>query len=107
MKRSLFLAFVLFVGMVSLSAAEEVDPGRSDVSAATHQPGLSNVLNYQGVLTDAGGTAVPDGSYQITFRLYNVLSGGSDIWEETHANVQVTKGIFNVMLGSVMALNLP
>ena len=78
----------------------------SCLAAGVHAevPGL---LNYQGVLTDAGGSAVPDGTYEITFRLYNVLSGGTPLWEETQPAVQVTKGIFDVMLGSVMKLELP
>ncbi len=68
---------------------------------------IPNELNYQGVLTDAVGDAVPDGTYSIVFRLYDVPSGGTHLWQETDPAVQVTKGIFNVLLGSITPLNLP
>jgi hypothetical protein len=74
----------------------------ASVSAAD----IPRTLNYQGVLTDAGGSAVPDGSYSVTFRLYSVSSGGASLWEETQP-VSVEKGIFSVILGSVIPLELP
>ncbi len=74
--------------------------------AAAATADIPRTLNYQGILTDAGGGAVPDGSYSVTFRLYSVFSGGAALWEETQP-VSVTKGIFNVILGSVMPLELP
>ena len=63
-------------------------------------------LNYQGVLTDSGGAVVPDGSYELTFRIYDVASGGTPLWEETISNVQVNGGIFSVVLGQSVQLNL-
>ena len=35
----------------------------------------------------------------ITFRLYNVASGGTALWSETHASLAVTNGLFDVLLG--------
>jgi len=72
------------------------------------QPALSvasvpETLSYQGVLTDAGGAVVSDGTYNVTFRLYNTPSGGTPFWEETQG-VVVSKGIFNVILGQVNPL---
>ena len=67
---------------------------------------IPQTINFQGVLTDGGGTVVSDGTYAVTFRLYDVPSGGSHLWEETHGTVTVTKGIFNVMLGSVVNFDL-
>jgi len=62
-------------------------------------------LNYQGVLKDSQGAVVPDGTYTMTFRIYNVASGGSPLWEETQ-DVSVSKGVFNVVLGSVNPLDV-
>jgi len=59
---------------------------------------IPRLMNYQGVLTDDMGVVVPDGPYDMTFRLYDVPSGGSPLWEETIA-VNVSKGIFNTTLG--------
>lgn len=67
---------------------------------------IPQTLNYQGVLTDAGGSAVSDGTYSLTFRLYDVPAGGSPLWDETQGTVNVSKGIFNVDLGTVEPLNL-
>ncbi len=66
---------------------------------------LPQLLSYQGVLVDGSGTAVPDGPYSVTFRLYTVAAGGSPIWEETNPAVQVAKGIFNATLGTIVALS--
>ncbi len=64
---------------------------------------LPKTINYQGILTDNGGTVVTDGSYNLTLRLYTVPTGGSHIWECTEA-VTVTKGIFNAVLGKTCVL---
>ena len=64
---------------------------------------VPQLLSYQGVLTDAGGVAMPNATYNITFRIYDVPSGGSAIWTETDA-VPVDKGIFNATLGTQTAL---
>jgi len=66
-------------------------------------------VNYQARLTDTTNTAVADGTYNITFRLYTapVSATTTNIWEETRTTtnrVQVTNGLFSVMLGSVTAL---
>ncbi len=71
-------------------------------AAVAEIPGL---ISYQGVLTDDTGTVVPDGTYQLTFRIYDVATGGTDLWNEIQ-DVQVTGGLFTVMLGSVSPLNL-
>jgi len=63
------------------------------------------LMNYQGVLTDAEGAAVPDNDYGITFRLYAEDTGGDPIWEESQT-VPVTRGIFNAVLGKTYPLEL-
>src|SRR3989304_7161504 len=67
---------------------------------------IPQTMSYQGVLTGADGNPVADGSYTLTFKLYDVPTNGDSLWNETQ-NVQVTKGLFNVILGSVSPLNLP
>ncbi len=60
-------------------------------------------IAYQGRLADASGDPLSD-TVNMTFRLYAAASGGAPLWEEqwTGANsVQVSDGLFNVMLGSV------
>jgi len=73
------------------------------VAAAFGQ--VPKTLSYQGVLTGANGNPVPNGNYQLTFRIYTEASGGSPLWVETQsANVQ--NGVFSVILGKASALNL-
>lgn len=61
-------------------------------------------MNYRGVLTDAGGDLVPNGSYSLNFRMYTTPDAGKAIWSETQ-KVQITDGIFNVNLGEVVPLS--
>jgi microcystin-dependent protein len=92
MKRTIFIT-ILFVFLLPVCAFGQLA-----------QP---NVINYQGVLRDADGHAVPDASYSMTFRLYSQATGGTAIWEEIHGNVDVLNGVFSVDLGAVEEFNLP
>jgi len=59
------------------------------------------MINYQGKVTDSGGTPVSDGTYSMRFGIYDQLLGGSPEWDSGDQNVDVTDGIFSVMLGGV------
>ncbi|MDD3642193.1 MAG: hypothetical protein PHQ19_01835 [Candidatus Krumholzibacteria bacterium] len=74
------------------------------VSAAAAQ--LPRIISYQGVLTDDVGSAVPDGFYNVVFKLYEEELGGAEVWSITR-DVMVEKGIFNVALGSIQPLDIP
>lgn len=66
---------------------------------------IPKTMSYQGVLADTGGSAVADGNYSLTFRIYDAASGGTEIWVETQT-IPVVDGIFNAILGSATPLNL-
>jgi len=66
---------------------------------------VPQTINYQGYLTDSGGTPI-DATVQITFSLYNVATGGTALWTETQSSVTVSDGIYSVILGSVTPINL-
>ncbi|MFC1658615.1 beta strand repeat-containing protein, partial [Candidatus Omnitrophota bacterium] len=64
---------------------------------------IPETMTYQGRLTDEFGAPVADGSYSISFYLYDQLSGGSLIWSQDHdggvfPEVTVNNGIFSVEL---------
>ena len=63
--------------------------------------GVPRTMSYQGLLTTAAGAAVPDGTHNLQFALYNVPSGGAALWTETQNAVPVTGGLVAVVLGSV------
>lgn len=66
---------------------------------------IPHLINYQGRLTDASDTPLPDGSYGIVFRIYDAESAGNLLWQETQS-VITKNGIFNVLLGAVTNLDL-
>jgi hypothetical protein len=65
--------------------------------------GQNPTISVQGTLKDASGASVADGMREVTFRLYNVESGGTVLWTET-ATVSVIGGIYSHNLGSVEPL---
>jgi hypothetical protein len=77
------------------------------LAAAPALAAVPQTMSYQGVLTDNLGNLVPDGPYNFVFKIYNVPTLGAALWTETQNNIQVTRGGFNVVLGSVTPLNLP
>lgn len=81
-----------------------------DSSAA---PGINKTLNFQGRLLRSTGGVVPDGHYNIEFKIYEGGAGdtagnpgGELAWTETYINngasggVQVKNGLMSVNLGS-------
>ena len=67
-------------------------------------PQIPQTLSYQGIFSDAGGTLL-NGSYDFTFKIYNVEIGGTELWSEMQS-ITVTEGMLNVTLGTVTLLNL-
>jgi len=61
---------------------------------------IPQTINYQGLIKDAAGVVVPNGDYSLTFKLYDLPSGGSALWNETKT-INVVDGIINTQLGSV------
>lgn len=83
------------------------------VSAAT---GINKQVNYQARLLDNSGGVVPDGTYNVEFKIYqdgngcvssgSAPCGGTLLWTETRTTanrVTVINGYFSVMLGEVTA----
>ena len=62
-----------------------------------------NTLGYTGRLADSGGNPIT-ADLSITFRLYDVASGGSALWSEVQPAVPVDGGNLAVQLGSVTPL---
>ena len=72
--------------------------------SSPHASAVPTTMNFQGRLSDASGNIMPDGLYNMQFRLFTVSTGGSATWTETRETtnrVQVTNGIFSTQLGAV------
>ena len=67
---------------------------------------IPQMMSYQGVITDANGVAI-DGDVDLTFRLWDAAAEGTQLWTETQPSTPLSNGIFNVILGSVNAFNIP
>lgn len=66
---------------------------------------IPKVLTYQGIVTGIDGKPV-DSLLNMTFKLYQDISGGQPLFEETQ-NVPISKGLYTVYLGYKTPLNLP
>lgn len=84
----------------------------SSISSAA--PGINKTLGFQGRLATASGSVVPDGHYNIQFKIYQDGAGtavdnpgGTLKWHESYVNnnsdsgVDVKDGYFSVDLGSI------
>lgn len=63
------------------------------------QTAAPSTISYQGVLTDAAGVPVPDGSYTIALALHTTATAGVATYAETHA-VTTVGGVFAVEIGA-------
>ncbi len=62
---------------------------------------INPVLSYQGSLKDSTGAAYPDGSYTLTFTIYDDSTFGAALWTETQV-VTLKDGLMHAYLGSVV-----
>ena len=76
---------------------------KTDLKGGTDEPSIPQMINYQGILTDASGNPIT-GTRNITFTIYSELLGTVPWWFETQNNVLVTNGLFNVLMGSINPL---
>src|SRR3990167_11561509 len=82
---------------------------------ASAAAGINQTINFQGRLLNAQGAAVPDGNYNIQFKIYQDGTGttagspgGTLEWTEEWLNnnsqgVLVLNGFLSVSLGSITA----
>ncbi|HPW48174.1 MAG TPA: hypothetical protein PLJ97_02420, partial [Candidatus Saccharibacteria bacterium] len=64
----------------------------------------NNYLNFQARILTSNGGVVPDGMYNVEFKLYNQDSGGSALWTETWTGsnrIRTVNGYISANLGSV------
>ncbi len=62
-----------------------------------------NLINVQGKLSDAAGAPI-SGELQFTFAIFDEESGGNQLWREGPLTITLTRGIYNVLLGSTSPL---
>ena len=65
---------------------------------------VPQMINYQGKVTTPQGALI-DTTVAMTFSIYPSSTGDTALWVEEHSSVVVEKGIFNVLLGSVVPIH--
>ncbi|MBS3999187.1 MAG: tail fiber domain-containing protein [Desulfobulbaceae bacterium] len=61
---------------------------------------IPQTISWQGILQDSDAENL-SGTYSLTVKLFDVSSGGSALWSETHSNTAIANGLVNLTLGSV------
>jgi hypothetical protein len=96
---TLFTAWVLSGNALGIAGASSLNPNAIGPAATT----IPTAFSYQGTLRDAGGNLV-NGTVNLSLRLYGVVTGGSPLYSEDFANVNVRSGLFTVIVGDAQAL---
>ncbi|PKN94695.1 MAG: hypothetical protein CVU44_02480 [Chloroflexi bacterium HGW-Chloroflexi-6] len=97
-------AIFTFVVILTLFWAQSANalPWQQPASATTS----TGTWPYQGRLADSAGTPITN-TVPMVFRLYSAATDGVPLWEENWTgpnSVQVSDGLFNVMLGSLNSI---
>lgn len=91
--RNFCIVFMVLVVVSAVWAELEVSETNRDVP---------QVINFQAAVNDADGMPVND-TRIIEFRIYDSLTGGTNLWSEIHYNVEIADGIFSEELGGSTA----
>lgn len=91
-----YVLLPFFILLTSVIAIFNLTPTANAVTSST--------LNFQGRLLSNTGTLVPDGSYNIEFKIYDDDLAGTNLWTETRSGgsaVTIQNGYFSAYLGEV------
>ena len=64
---------------------------------------VGGTIALQGILRDPNGTTVTDGSYSLTIKLYEVVTGGTPVFTEVIGSAAVQNGVFSIEIGATSA----
>ena len=95
----LTIALMIQSGGTPLAYASDM----ASVSAAIDVANIPNAFSYQGTLRRANGD-LANGSFNITLKIYGVVTGGTALHSETFSNVAVRNGNFSVVVGDALAI---
>lgn len=100
-KKPFFYTLALLIFMLALAFATRLSVAQeqgtdNDVRTSDAVSFASDYIPIQGLLTDSGGTPL-NGSYQVTFRIYDVGSGGTALCTSTRT-LNLVDGLFNAYI---------
>jgi len=67
---------------------------------------IPQMVSFQGYLSDSNGEPISDGNYEVTFRLFDALTEGNSVWEETYS-MEIVGSLISANLGSFNPIILP
>jgi hypothetical protein len=91
-------SLIMLVISTVISVANVATVLSAPLQTVTTVPGT---VGFEGFLTTTGGAPLADGTYSVTFRVYDAATAGNTLWTETQTNVQVKNGLYSVALGSI------
>jgi hypothetical protein len=65
----------------------------------------TSILPFQGRLTDANGSSLPDGTRVVQFKIYDAPVGGIAVWGGEIHNLTINAGLVSTLLGTKAALS--
>ncbi|MEO5929600.1 MAG: hypothetical protein ABIR47_06685 [Candidatus Kapaibacterium sp.] len=75
------------------------------LAATTALAGIPRTINYQGRAVNGQGALT--GTHQITFRIYNVATGGTPLFTEQQPGIDFKNGIFTAAIGNLTFGGIP
>ena len=96
---TLILCLIAFGVTSSMADLNENSMNQSNPGITTAI--IERTITYQGLLKDSGGNPVPDASYNVTFRLYDLAAGGSALWSSGALSITTSDGYFSKELGPI------
>lgn len=96
---TLFTTWLLSGNAPGVAGASPLNQNAAAAAATT----IPTAFSYQGTLRDANGNLV-NGTVNLSLRLYGVVTGGSALYSEDFANVNVRSGLFTVIVGDAKVL---
>src|ERR1044071_1293380 len=104
--RRFLLSLALTGAMGAALVTSTASAQSSNANIAVNTPAVTGdkqdvprIITYQGVLHNVDGSAVKDGEYTVTMRIYGDQEGVKEVWRDTYT-VFVKDGVFNLALGS-------
>lgn len=88
--------FTMGLGLLLLVASFDAT---AQGTKPTPEP-VPDLMNYQGLVYLEDGSTDITGTYDMEFYLFYETTGGTAQWGEKHENVQVSRGVFSVLLGA-------
>lgn len=97
------IVFTLLIAAILVYTSRANALSENHVIQTPSTPASTTTFPYQGRLNASDSNPIT-ATLPMTFRLYTTSGGGTDLWAESWPGVEVTDGLFNVLLGTTTPL---